>query len=138
MFQVEKFSSKSVAYLHHPPTMASPPSTPPRVQTRAKNADQHPGLAVPKRKRRTKAEMEEDRNRKKIEKEAAEKAKQDKILAAARLENAIEANDKQAAAGIADMKRVVPIPKKAKKSTPAKNPVQKEAEKVSIYFLPYR
>jgi hypothetical protein len=69
------------------------------------NANQHPGLVIPKRKRRTKVEMDEERAIKKKEAEATEEAKRAKILAAAALETAIQVKDKQAAIGIADKKR---------------------------------
>jgi hypothetical protein len=45
-----------------------------RRATRATNADQHPGLAVQIRKRRTKAEMARDRNL--LEEKKAEKSRQ--------------------------------------------------------------
>lgn len=45
---------------------------PPRLNTRSKNAQQHPGKIEQPRKRRTKAEMELDRSRLQQEKEEKE------------------------------------------------------------------
>jgi hypothetical protein len=73
-----------------------------RIQTHAKNADQHPGLVVTKRKRRTPAQMDEDRNNEKKEREERAKLQEDKLRRIARLEDELSARDFQARQGIVD------------------------------------
>ena len=116
--------------------MAPTPSDAPRLQTRAKNADQHPGLAIPTKRRRTKAEMEEARQRKKADTEAAKKAEKDKAIAAAMLENAIQAKDRQAAAGTVDIIQMPHMASKAKKTKSTGKTIHTEAEEASIASLP--
>jgi hypothetical protein len=106
---------------------ANPDST--RLQTRTKNADQHPGLAVPKRKRRTQAEMKEAREKEKVEADAAKKKKEEKLLAAAKLEDTIIAKDKRAAMGTADkQKKALPVGKPKHVQEVASKVVQKTSE----------
>ena len=116
--------------------MAPTPSDTPRLQTRAKNADQHPGLAIPTKRHRIKAEMEEARQKKKADTEAAKKAEKDKAIAAAMLENAIQAKDRQAAAGTADIIQMPRMASKAKKIKSTGKTIHTEAEEASIASLP--
>jgi hypothetical protein len=81
-------------------TMSEPTS---RIQTRAKNADQHPGYLV-KRKRRTQAQMQADREQAQKDLEEAEKLRESKLRLVASLEDGIAANDTQAQAGIAKIR----------------------------------
>jgi hypothetical protein len=70
-----------------------------RPQTRPTTALQHPGLAVAKRKRRTKAEMEEVRRHEQKEKEDLEKVKVKKLRDLASLEDEISKQDAKESAG---------------------------------------
>jgi hypothetical protein len=65
--------------------MSTPAADPSRLQTRAKNIYQHPGEVVQKRKRRTKAQMEEARAQDRQIAEAAKKVKEEQIQAAAKI-----------------------------------------------------
>ena len=85
--------------------MSPSPSIPSCVQTCIKNVNQHPGLAIPKRTRRSREEVDAEKAMKKEKAEAAAKARQAHILAAATLKSAIQEKDKQAAIGIADKKQ---------------------------------
>jgi hypothetical protein len=69
--------------------MASPPARP---ATRATNADKHPGRIV-KRARRTKAEMEQERENLRQEKEAIVRKKDEEITRVARLEDQMAIED---------------------------------------------
>jgi hypothetical protein len=71
------------------------PPEPSRPATRTKNADAHPGHQVqgPKRKRRTKAEMEADRKREEEAKKAQEKKKLEGLKKIAEIEDKIEEQD---------------------------------------------
>jgi hypothetical protein len=120
----------SILQLHFTPlplsTAMSPADfKPAHLQTRAKNADQHPGLAVPKQKRCTQAEMNEAREKQRLEAEAAKKDKEEKLLAVAKLEDAIAARDKLAAGGTVDRQARVTSAAKVKKALPAPKAVQK-------------
>ena len=68
------------------------PSTERRV-TRAKNVDQHPGLIEPKRKRRTKAEIEHDNALLQEKKEALAREKADSVARVAQLEDKMAVED---------------------------------------------
>jgi hypothetical protein len=92
----------------HSFTMSEPPE---RLQTRAKNSAQHPGLLIPKRKRRTKAQMVEDREREQAEKEALEENHQVKLRELASLEDDISQQDAMAASGRKTHVQVKPRPK---------------------------
>jgi hypothetical protein len=98
-------------------------STPPqlgleRPQTRAKNANQHPGLLV-KKKRRTQAEMKAAREQAMLEAEAAKQEKEKKLQDIAKLENAIAEKDRKDAEGVADkVTRALPSVAKPKKDMP--------------------
>jgi len=72
------------------------------LQTRSTNRDQHPGAieVAHKRKRRTQAEMKEDRERQQTEKETLQKLQEDKIRDLAALEDKISKNDKTLAEGV--------------------------------------
>jgi hypothetical protein len=63
-----------------------------RIATRTSNADKHPGLQG-KRKRRTKAEMDEDRQLKAEEKERKKSDNEKKIARIAVLENKMAVED---------------------------------------------
>ena len=82
--------------------MSKPPE---RIQTRAKNATQHPGNAIPKRKRRTKAEMIRDQEREQLEKDAAEKLKRGRLQSLASLEGKIAKEDAQAHTGFPGLQK---------------------------------
>jgi hypothetical protein len=64
-----------------------------RRVTRAKNADQHPGLIGPKRKRRTREEIEHDNALLQEKKEAKATSKQASIARVAELEDRMAVND---------------------------------------------
>jgi hypothetical protein len=99
-----------------------PEQNPPnRVQTRPKNADQHPGLAI-KRKRRTQAEIARDQEIEQKKKEADEKLTERKLRAMATLEDRISANDDRARVGMAD-ERPRPRPRIANKPAKQTKPV---------------
>ena len=103
--------------------MSTPSADPSRLQTRAKNANQHPGDAIVKRKRRTKAEMEVAREQDRQIAEAAKKVKEEQIQAAAKMEDEIVARDKRAAGGIATKKVKAKVSTKTAKKAPALVPV---------------
>jgi len=106
--------------------MSTPTPDSSRLQTRAKNVNQHPGDAIPKRKRRTKAEMAQAREAEKLQSEAKKKEKEENLQAVAKVENKIAAKDKQAAAGVAHQKVKATVqPSREKKD-------QGQANKVSI------
>jgi hypothetical protein len=77
----------------------SEPDTGARIQTRTKNADQHPGLVVSKRKRRTQAEMKEAREREQKKKDELEMLRREKVRDLAALETRISQKDVQTTAG---------------------------------------
>jgi hypothetical protein len=87
--------------------MSEPPE---RLQTRAKNSSQHPGLLIPKRKRRTKAQMLEDREREQAEKDALEEKHHIKLRELASLEDDISQQDAAAASGTRTHVQVRPRP----------------------------
>ena len=87
--------------------MSEPPE---RLQTRAKNSSQRPCLLIPKRKRRTKAQMNEDREREKAEKEALEESHQGKLRELASLEDKISQKDAMVASGMKTHIQVGPHP----------------------------
>jgi hypothetical protein len=87
--------------------MSEPPE---RLQTRAKNSSQRPGLLIPKRKRRTKAQMNEDREREQAEKEALEEKHQGKPRELASLEDRISQQDAVVASGTKTHIQVRPRP----------------------------
>jgi len=76
----------------------SEPEPTTHIQTRPKNANQHPGLMV-KRRRRTQAEMKEARDQKNQEKDDLERLRQEKVRDLAALEEKIGKRDVQAIAG---------------------------------------
>jgi hypothetical protein len=76
--------------------MSEPPE---RVQTRAKNVNQHPGLVVPKRKRRTQAEIRDDNEREKKERDEVQQQKEKQMRKLASLEDALKEKDLKANAG---------------------------------------
>jgi capsule polysaccharide export protein KpsE/RkpR len=83
-----------------------------RIQTRTKNADQHPGLVVSKRKRRTRVEMDEYREKEKQEAEAHRRAHEVKLRKIARLEDNLALKDLQAQEGTASTRPRIPREKK--------------------------
>jgi hypothetical protein len=94
-------------------TMSEPTS---HIQTRAKNADQHPGYLV-KRKRRTQAQMQADREQAQKDLEEAEKLRESKLRLVASLEDGIAAKDTKAQAGIAKIHpKPRPLTSRAKKT----------------------
>jgi hypothetical protein len=74
-----------------PITMSEQPSQ--RIATRTSNANKHPGEQIPKRKRRTQAEMQEFRKSQEEAKEAKRIAQQEKIGRIATLENKMAEED---------------------------------------------
>ena len=103
--------------------MSTPSADPSRLQTRAKNVNQHPGDAVVKRKRRTAKQMEEAREQERQQAEAMKKVREEQILAAAKMEDEIAERDKQAAVGIATKKAKAKVSTKKAKKVPAPVPV---------------
>ena len=75
--------------------MPTEASTVSRIGTRAKNAEAHPGLQgeAPKRKRRTKAEIEADKQKAQAAKDANEMKKEAGLKKIAALEEKLEKND---------------------------------------------
>jgi hypothetical protein len=69
---------------------------PERIQTRPKNINQHPGLVISKRKRRTQAEMDEERAKENQEMEAKKRVHEGKLRRIADLEDDLAAKDLQA------------------------------------------
>jgi hypothetical protein len=64
-----------------------------RPVTRSKNANQHPGKVVQMRKRRTKAEVEEERALLRAKKEAEKQKKDEGIARVAQLEDKMALDD---------------------------------------------
>jgi hypothetical protein len=64
-----------------------------RMATRSKNAHQHPGKIVEPKTRRTKAQIEQDKELLRIAKEEKEAKKQAGIMRVARLEDKMAAED---------------------------------------------
>ena len=112
-------------------TMSPPIANPSRPQTRVKNANQHPGDAILKRKRRTKVEMAEVREKQRLELEAEKKENEERLQATAKLENEITAMDKQAATGTALKKTKATAQTTTVKKVPVQVSVQEGAQKVS-------
>jgi ABC-type uncharacterized transport system substrate-binding protein len=103
--------------------MSAPSADPSRLQTRAKNANQHPGDAIVKRKRCNPKQMEEAREQERQQVEAMKKRREEHIQAAAEMEDEIAARDKQAAAGIATKKVKARVSTTKAKKVPALVPV---------------
>lgn len=76
--------------------------------------------------------MEVARQKKKADEEEAQKAVKAKALAAAMLEHAIEARDRQAAVGTADIIKKPRIASKAKTTKSTEKTVRMAVEEVSI------
>ena len=106
--------------------MSTPTPDSSHLQMHAKNVNQHLGDAIPKRKRRTKAEMAQAHKAEKLQLEAKKKEKEEKLQAVAKVGDKITAKDKQAAAGVAHQKvKATVLPSRGKKD-------QEQANKVSI------
>jgi hypothetical protein len=74
--------------------MDSDPPQPRR--TRSKNTTQHPGLAIPRKPRRSKAQIAEDKKAKEAERAAKQQKKDDDIQALAALEDKMAIEDSKA------------------------------------------
>lgn len=82
----------STTYLHSDPSSRMDPPTE-RPTTRAKNANQHPGMIGQTRKRRTKAEIARDEALLLAKKEAEKKRKDEGIARVAQMEDKMAIND---------------------------------------------
>jgi hypothetical protein len=69
------------------------PAAQPRVATRSSNADRHPGSLVPKRKRRTKEEMNQARAAEQAAKDEKARLKKEKVDRIAALEDKMATDD---------------------------------------------
>jgi hypothetical protein len=103
-----KFNHFKVQYFNIRPQQLFMSENVDRIQTRAKNANQHPGLGLlgPKRKRRTQVEMQKDREQEAEEKKAGDELRQKKMRSIASMEDDLTRKDHKANAGVA-LKRTV-------------------------------